>query len=114
MRSFAIAKTYVIIKNNKKRHMKQYYVNSRTDEHGFHQVHREDCLHIPYSLHREVLGIHASCVQAVVEAKRLYPKSNGCPVCLAECNTKQSAINSTVDDLIKKAIGNKPHKVFES
>ena len=94
--------------------MKQYYVNSESDENGCHSVHKEDCKHIPYPLQREVLGIHASSSQAMAESKRLYPKSNGCPICLPECNSKQSEINSTVDNLIKKAIGNKAHKMFES
>ncbi len=83
--------------------MKQYYVNSNPDKTGFHLVHKEGCLDLPYPLYREVLGIHVSCVQAVAEAKRLYPKSNGCPVCSEFCNKEKINIVHVVDGLIKKA-----------
>lgn len=62
-----------------------YYVNNKAQVNGDHEVHRENCQYLP--LDRKYVGNHATCAEAVREAIKIYPKSNGCATCSRECNT---------------------------
>ena len=67
--------------------MKTYYVNKQAQANGDHEVHHEDCPYLPSIANRLKLGLFNSCHDAVKEAKRTYPRSNGCYYCSKECHT---------------------------
>jgi hypothetical protein len=56
---------------------------------GDHEVHdlasTRGCL--PLEENRLSLGIHATCSEAVRDAKRYYSDSNGCAWCIPGCHT---------------------------
>lgn len=68
--------------------MKKYYVNIRPQVNGDHEVHDENCNFLPTELNRKYLGIFSSCQEAVKEAKKYYPVSNGCFYCSRLCHTR--------------------------
>lgn len=65
--------------------MADYYVHNGTDDRGDHEVHREGCGWMPRD--RTYLGNFVNCVPAVIAAKRIYSKSNGCIHCSPDCHT---------------------------
>lgn len=65
--------------------MPNYVVNNTAQANGDHEVHTVDCRFQPHS--KTDLGWHASCHSAVLAAKKIYWKSNGCFTCSRECNT---------------------------
>jgi hypothetical protein len=65
--------------------MAHYYVNNKTDDRGDHEVHKEGCSYMPAD--RKYLGSFTNCYDAVKEAKKTYPNSNGCYWCSRECHT---------------------------
>lgn len=65
--------------------MADYYVNRNAQPNGDHEVHKSDCNYLPND--RQYLGNFATCEPAVREAKKHYPKSNGCYWCSRECHT---------------------------
>ena len=67
--------------------MPRYYVNTQAQENGDHEVHKPGCSHPPLEHNRKDLGDFSRCNEAVVEAKKHYPKSNGCFYCSNECHT---------------------------
>lgn len=67
--------------------MERYYVNENAQPNGDHEVHKESCTHEPLPRNRRQLGYQTSCASAVIEAKKVYQKSNGCYWCCAECHT---------------------------
>lgn len=67
--------------------MKKYYVNKNAQSNGDHEVHTEDCRHLPNAENRKYLGEYSNCKEAVKEAKKTYSKSNGCATCSNECHT---------------------------
>ena len=67
--------------------MKNYYVNKNAQSNGDHEVHDEDCSYLPTYSNRKDLGEHSNCKSAVTEAKKTYPKSNGCYYCSKDCHT---------------------------
>jgi hypothetical protein len=62
-----------------------YYVNNKAHANGDQEVHRENCQYLP--LDRKYVGNYATCEDAVREAKKIYPNSNGCYTCSRECHT---------------------------
>jgi hypothetical protein len=64
-----------------------YYVNTKAQANGDHEVHTSRCSFIPQGANRLYVGDHASCGPAVAEAKQTYPRSNGCFYCCPNCNT---------------------------
>lgn len=68
--------------------MKKYYANKTVQSDGHHEVHNENCSFLPSIENRKYLGTFSSCVEAVKEAKKDYPKSNGCYYCSNACHTK--------------------------
>lgn len=69
--------------------MHQYYLNSQTQTNGDHEVHLENCVHLPTLTNRILLGIFSKCTDAISIAKRKYPdvKINGCIHCSKKCHT---------------------------
>ncbi|MDN3695689.1 hypothetical protein QWZ06_27400 [Chryseobacterium tructae] len=68
--------------------MKKYYVNKNAQSNGDHEVHNENCYRLPTIDNRKYLGTFSSCKEAVKEAKKDYPQSNGCYYCSQDCHTK--------------------------
>ena len=48
-------------------------------------VHREKCDNIPLSEYNFYLGMFSDCHKAMLEAFKLHPNSDGCPICCPEC-----------------------------
>ncbi|MBW1615587.1 MAG: hypothetical protein JRJ49_03440 [Deltaproteobacteria bacterium] len=66
---------------------KKYYVNDNDQANGDHEVHTEDCKYLPLIESKTYLGVFYSCSDAVAEAKKHYPQSNGCSYCCLACHT---------------------------
>jgi len=67
--------------------MALYYVNKNAQANGDHEVHKSGCSFMPDEGNRKYLGSFTNCFDAVREAKKYYPKSNGCYYCSKECHT---------------------------
>lgn len=67
--------------------MYRYYVNTRAQANGDHEVHREGCSYMPDPSNREDLGIYPSCHGAVEEARRRGYNANGGKFCSPACHT---------------------------
>ncbi|HPM76234.1 MAG TPA: hypothetical protein PK961_04015 [bacterium] len=67
--------------------MAYYYVNKSAQENGDHEVHKSGCSFMPNEENRRYLGDFTNCHDAVREAKKIYPKSDGCKFCSEECHT---------------------------
>ncbi|MDH4140566.1 MAG: hypothetical protein OEV43_08355 [Coriobacteriia bacterium] len=67
--------------------MTRYYVNTKAQPNGDHEVHRFGCVFMPVAVNRNYLGDFTSCRPAVAVAKRTHPKSDGCYFCSRECHT---------------------------
>ena len=67
--------------------MPLYYVNKNAQNNGDHEVHKSDCDWLPDEGNRLYLGTFTNCFDAVREAKKYYPQSNGCYHCSNECHT---------------------------
>jgi len=67
--------------------MALYYVNKHAQANGDHEVHRSGCSYMPAEHNKKYVGDHGSCQGAVREAKKTYPKSNGCYYCSKDCHT---------------------------
>ncbi|KAB2913759.1 MAG: hypothetical protein F9K23_16075 [Bacteroidetes bacterium] len=66
--------------------MARYYVNKNAQNNGDHEVHRSGCSYMPDTENRLYLGDFDNCKDAIKEAKKTYPKSNGCYYCCNECH----------------------------
>jgi len=64
-----------------------YYVNRNQQTNGDHEVHTANCSRLPLENNRKYLGNFTSCFDAVREAKKYYPQSNGCYYCSYACHT---------------------------
>ena len=67
--------------------MARYYVNRNAQDNGDHEVHIAGCQWMPEDNNRLYLGDFMNCREAVREAKKIYPQSNGCYYCLKPCHT---------------------------
>lgn len=67
--------------------MANYYVNKNEQANGDHEVHTDGCIYMPAPANRLYLGNFATCQEAVREAKKTYPRSNGCFTCSYACHT---------------------------
>jgi hypothetical protein len=67
--------------------MNYYYVNRDMQSNGDHEVHAFTCKYLPAAENRVLLGYFITCAEAVREAKKYYPQSNGCYWCSNECHT---------------------------
>ena len=66
----------------------KYYVNMNAQSTGEHEVHREDCSHIPNAENRKFLGNFDNCKDAVKKAKEYYSNVDGCYWCCKPCHTR--------------------------
>jgi hypothetical protein len=64
----------------------RYFVNRNAPDDGDHEVHEATCSHLPAEDHRLDLGQFSTCYAAVREAKRHFPRSNGCFYCARACH----------------------------
>jgi hypothetical protein len=64
-----------------------YYVNKKAQANGYHEVHESGCSFMPTEENRKYLGSFNNCFDAIREAKKIYPQSNGCHFCSKECHT---------------------------
>jgi hypothetical protein len=65
-----------------------YYVNTKSQDNGDHEVHKLSCSFMPLPEHRLFVGYFNNCHEALKEAKKTYPTADGCRYCCQECNTK--------------------------
>jgi hypothetical protein len=66
--------------------MKKFYVNKKAQDNGDHEVHNEDCQHLPFLDNRRYLGDFYSCAGALSEAKKFYATADGCIICSRTCH----------------------------
>lgn len=66
--------------------MDNYYVNKNAQPNGDHEVHKENCKYIPKVENRLYLGMHPTCHGAVIKARTIYPKADGCYYCCEPCH----------------------------
>lgn len=64
-----------------------YVVNTKQQPNDDHEVHWDGCNYLPHPSNRHNLGVFDNCHAAVLAAKRIYPKSNGCFHCSRPCHT---------------------------
>jgi hypothetical protein len=62
-----------------------YFVHKNARINGDHEVHREDCRHLPQAIHRVSLGFFSNCQYAMREAKKHFDQVNGCTQCSEPC-----------------------------
>ena len=67
--------------------MAEYYANKKAQDNGDHEVHEGDCNYLPGPGNKLYLGFFTNCYDAVKEAKKYFPQSNGCYYCSQECHT---------------------------
>ena len=67
---------------------KHYYFYNHRDEHGYHEVHTEDCIFLPSIENRTYIGYFPNCSFAIADAKNKYPdkKFDGCFYCCRTCH----------------------------
>jgi hypothetical protein len=65
--------------------MTSYYANRRSQPSGDHEVHTSKCRYFPKNA--QYLGDYTASQPAIAEAKRYFPKANGCATCCPEDNT---------------------------
>lgn len=68
--------------------MEHYYVNKIAQPNGDHEVHIFGCNYLPSSEHRQYLGYFATCSEALEEAKKTNPLSDGCFYCCKACHMR--------------------------
>lgn len=65
--------------------MKKFYVSDNPDETGMHQIHDEDCIHLPPIFYRKYLGRFDISFEAMETARRYFKRVKGCQHCTSEC-----------------------------
>lgn len=64
-----------------------YYVNDNPQaDSGDHEVHIDTCLWLTLAKSKTYLGYLTNCKDAMVKAKTIYTKVDGCAYCCKECN----------------------------
>lgn len=67
--------------------MIKYLINRNAQVNGDHEVHKESCSRLPILVNRHYIGEFSTCMEALVVAKRLNPKADGCAKCSPACHT---------------------------
>lgn len=62
--------------------MANYCVNRKALSTGYHEVHMDTCIFLPFEEDRLHLGEFGGSKSAVLEATKTYPKSKGCYFCI--------------------------------
>jgi hypothetical protein len=65
---------------------KKFYVNSKPQESGEHEVHTETCIFLPSQQNQIYLGEFEYCEAAVLAAKSFYYNVDGCFYCSSTCH----------------------------
>lgn len=66
--------------------MPTYYVNSNSKGRGNHDVHKMGCGFLPKKEENRIkFGVFSCCDEAVEEARKLYPRADGCYYCSRDC-----------------------------
>jgi hypothetical protein len=65
---------------------KKYYVHTKAQSNGDHEVHKQDCTWLPLPENRVYLGEFSNCFEAVIAARRHYTDVDGCHYCSRECD----------------------------
>ncbi|MEI7628939.1 MAG: hypothetical protein WCJ80_11905 [Bacteroidota bacterium] len=68
--------------------MELYYVNTKAQSNGDHEVHTGSCVYLPSTENRLYVGYFSTCAEAVREAKKTYTQADGCYYCCRACNTR--------------------------
>ncbi len=68
--------------------MDTYIVNKTAQPTGEHEVHKNDCGHLPENQNRQNLGYFKNCREAVKKAKESYYNVDGCYWCCNDCHTR--------------------------
>jgi hypothetical protein len=66
----------------------RFYINTRPQTNGEHEVHTATCMFLPHENRREDLGEHYSCSDAIESAEEQFEKVNGCFFCARLCHEK--------------------------
>jgi hypothetical protein len=66
--------------------MDNYCIDKKKNHDGVHEVHVCSCLHRPDLENQEHLGPFDTCHEAIMKAKTLYAKVNGCVHCCKPCH----------------------------
>lgn len=64
-----------------------FYIDLKAKETGEYEMHRSGCKFLPDQTKRYYVGLFGTCNEALKEAKKSFPKSNGCPFCCKACHT---------------------------
>ncbi|CAM3545430.1 hypothetical protein ZORO111902_15850 [Zobellia roscoffensis] len=67
--------------------MTKYYINNTPQSNGDHDVHKEDCFSLAFTLNKTDLGHHATCYLAMIEAKKIHKHAKACQRCFKECSS---------------------------
>lgn len=68
--------------------MPYYCVNKNALSAGEHEVHENNCNHLPDVNNQKDLGWHSDCESAVKKAKETYSNVDGCYYCCEDCHTR--------------------------
>lgn len=64
-----------------------FYINLKPLENGDYEMHRSGCNQLPNPTSRFYVGLFTTCNEALKEAKKAFPESNGCRICCKSCHT---------------------------
>lgn len=66
--------------------MAKYYVHTKPDAQGNHEVHESSCAWLPAAENRIYLGEFSNCRDAVSAARTHFSNVDGCAHCSPACN----------------------------
>lgn len=68
--------------------MQHYYVNNEETRNPclHHEVHTEEHANELRILSKTYLGLFSDCVDAVIQAKKIYSDADGCKICCSPCH----------------------------
>lgn len=69
--------------------MTKYYVRVKPQLNGENAVHKENCPFLDGITLKKYLGEFVSSVEAIMEAKKTFSHSNGCPFCTKQVDTQK-------------------------
>lgn len=58
-----------------------YYLTENTESDGARIVHTALCSYMSSAARKQYLGVFSGCVDAVLEARRIFPYVKGCVYC---------------------------------
>lgn len=66
----------------------EYFFNKNVDEHGFNEVHSEECIFFPSDANKKYIGKFDCCRDALQAAQAEHPDKifDGCRSCCPECH----------------------------